>query len=327
MRLFGPSVVFAAGALVWREREGVLEVLAVHRPRYDDWSWPKGKLDEGETLPACAVREVAEETGMLIELGQPLPTLKYAIGAGRTKVVYYWAARALDPESPAAAARAKTKAASKHEIDDVSWIPATKARSLITFDDDLLPLERLMAEHRAGRLDSRAFIVARHARARRRKAWSGADRRRPLTKGGAARAQELVGLFSAFGAERIASSPALRCLQTVGPYAQAAGIPVRGHGKLTEEAHKLRPEVTAKTIEELLLKKKSRIVSVHRPTLPTIMAVLRAATSSVTRGLLPRTMPFLPAGGVLVAHVVTVRGKPLVAAVETHLLHPGRGSA
>ena len=73
VKVFATDAVLAAGALVWREREGQLEVLAVHRPRYNDWSWPKGKLDPGETLPACAVREVAEETRVTIDLGIPCP--------------------------------------------------------------------------------------------------------------------------------------------------------------------------------------------------------------------------------------------------------------
>ena len=72
-----------------------LQVLAVHRPRYNDWSWPKGKLIDGETLPQCAIREVAEETGREIVLGQPLPTLRYPIGAGKQKVVRYWAAQVI----------------------------------------------------------------------------------------------------------------------------------------------------------------------------------------------------------------------------------------
>ncbi len=69
----GSTTVHAAGAIVWRGTGRTLEVLLVHRPRYDDWSWPKGKLDPGESLPACAVREVAEETGHSIVLGLPLP--------------------------------------------------------------------------------------------------------------------------------------------------------------------------------------------------------------------------------------------------------------
>lgn len=323
MKTFATDTVLAAGALVWREREGQLEVLAVHRPRYNDWSWPKGKLDPGETLPACAVREVAEETRLTIELGPPLPTLRYPIAGGKIKVVRYWSAHETAPDSAPASAREQVKAASKHEIDEIAWLTIEEARARITFHDDLRPLERLVEEYEAGRLQSRAFIVARHARAQRRKAWRGADQRRPLTAGGFVRAAELKDLFAAFGAVRIVSSAAVRCVQTVNPYAQAAGLPVRGYESLTEEAHAKHPEATAATFASLLGKKRSRVVCVHRPTLPIMVALLRSKITGRTRGALPRKMPFLPAGGVLVAHVIDHEGEPRVVAVETHLLKPG----
>ena len=105
MNIFATDAVLAAGALVWREHEGQLEVLAVHRPRYNDWSWPKGKLDPGETMPACAVREVAEETRVTVDLGIPLPAIGYLSVGGKIKVVRYWAAQETSPDAPAASAR------------------------------------------------------------------------------------------------------------------------------------------------------------------------------------------------------------------------------
>ena len=118
MKIIATDAMLAAGALVWREREGQLEVLAVHRPRYNDWSWPKGKLDPGETMPACAVREVAEETRVTIDLGIPLPTLRYPIGGGKIKVVRYWAAQETPFDAPAASAREPVKAASNPSRSD-----------------------------------------------------------------------------------------------------------------------------------------------------------------------------------------------------------------
>lgn len=322
MKIIATDAMLAAGALVWRERDGQLEVLAVHRPRYNDWSWPKGKLDPGETMPACAVREVAEETRLTIDLGMPLPTLRYPIAGGKIKVVRYWAAQETAPDAPAASAREPVKAATKHEIDEIAWLTVEQARERITFHDDLRPLERLIEEHEAGRLLTRAFIVTRHARAQRRKAWVGADKRRPLTTGGEARAVQLKDLFAAFGALRIASSTAVRCVQTVHPYAQAAGLPVRGYASLTEEAHRKDPDATAATFAALLGKRRSRVLCVHRPTLPLLVALLRSRITGKTRGALPRTMPFLPAGGVMVAHVIDHDGHPRIVAVETHLLKP-----
>ena len=100
-----PGIVLAAGALVWRRCEDSIEVLLVHRPRYDDWSFPKGKLDPGESLVACAVREVQEETGTAVRLEQPLVTVRYPLADGRCKEVCYWVARPLPGDDPALAAR------------------------------------------------------------------------------------------------------------------------------------------------------------------------------------------------------------------------------
>ena len=323
MKRYPPGTVIAAGALVWRVRDDELHVLAVHRPRYDDWSWPKGKLDKGETLPACAIREVAEETGKQVILGQPLPTLRYPHG-GKTKVVKYWAAQETADTHVSVKARPPVKSASKNEIDKKRWLTVAQARKIITFKDDLRPLEALVEAFENDRLYTRAFVLVRHARAVRRKAWEGDDLERPITASGVERAHQLVPLFGAFGIKRIASSPATRCMSTIEPYAQASGVAIKTYKALTEPSHADKPLATAEVFVKLLSKSSSRVVCVHRPTLPTIVEMVRAATRSYTRGALPRKNPYLPAGGVLVAHVIDTDSGPRVAAVETHLLqvHP-----
>ncbi|MDN4478615.1 NUDIX hydrolase [Demequina sp. SYSU T00039] len=320
MSHYPDGTVVAAGALVWRVRNGELQVLAVHRPRYNDWSWPKGKLDPGEHLPECAVREVAEETGKQIELGQPLPTIRYPIGAGKQKVVKYWAATVLPSGSRSVKARPTYKAAAKHEIDRLRWLSVEEAHRIITFPDDLRPLDALIEAYQAGRLDTRPFVLVRHARAKRRKAWKLADLRRPITKAGAQRARAIVPLISCFGVGRVDSSPARRCVDTVAPYAAAVGVEVKTHDSLTEPSHAERPLATAKTFAKLFYKTSARAVCVHRPTLPTIIELMRASIRPYTRGALPRSNPYLPAGGVLVAHVNDTESGPVVVAVETHLL-------
>jgi len=318
---YPPGTTIAAGALVWRVRDGELQVLAVHRPRYNDWSWPKGKLSKGETLPQCAIREVAEETGKQIVLGQPLPTLRYPVGAGNVKVVRYWAAQVASADSRSVKARPPVKAAPKHEIDRTRWLTVEQAREKITFSDDLRPLEVLVESYTSDRLDTRAFVLVRHARARRRKGWEGPDEERPVTKNGARRARQIVPLIAAFGVKHIGSSPAERCVATVRPYATASGIEVKTYDALTEPDHASEPLKTASTLTNLLGKRVSRVVCVHRPTLPTVVEMVRAATRPYTRGALPRKNPYLPAGGVLVAHIVDTESGPRAVAVETHLLH------
>ena len=127
--------VRAAGGAVWRRAaDGDLEVLLVHRPRYDDWSLPKGKCEEGEADEACAVREVAEETGLVGQLGPELPSQRYQDQKGRDKVVRYWAM-----EVAAGDGRLE------HEVDEVAWLPLEAARRRLSYARDAEVLDALPA--------------------------------------------------------------------------------------------------------------------------------------------------------------------------------------
>jgi 8-oxo-dGTP pyrophosphatase MutT (NUDIX family) len=137
--------VRAAGGLVWRAtviadeggdtRAGV-EIILVHRPRYDDWSFPKGKLDKGESFERAAVREVAEETGLVCSLGRELPSTEYTDGKGRSKLVRYWAMRIVEVQPWSANA----------EVDGRRWATFDEARSMLTYPHDRLLLDRLRDE-------------------------------------------------------------------------------------------------------------------------------------------------------------------------------------
>lgn len=234
------DAVAAAGALVWRERESRLEVLVIHRPRYDDWSWPKGKLDPAEPLSVAAVREVAEETGLHVALGVPLPMVRYSTGNGRPKEVHYWAATELPASSPAVIARGAVER-SVDEVDEMRWVSPKKAAKLLTRTVDRKPLKALVKLHESGGLATRAVVVVRHASAVSRAAWDGHEADRPLTPTGAAQTEALAPVLAAFGVESIVSSPWGRCAATVVPYARASGIKVDEVELLTEDGHRASP--------------------------------------------------------------------------------------
>lgn len=310
--------VEAAGAVVWRVVEETLEVLLVHRPRYQDWSWPKGKVDPGETLPAAAVREISEETGHDVVLGTPLPGLRYDLPDGRTKRVHHWAARvAGSADDPALSARVPTTAASTEEIDDIVWLSVDEAEQRLTRTADRAPLTALVALHAKGRLETDVLAVARHARAKARSAWPGDETDRPLTPTGRVQAEGLVPVLAAFGVREVVTSAWERCTRTIEPYARAAGIEP-GYSDLTEAAHERSPSRVAGEVRRLLEVRSDVVICTHRPVLPTVLDVLWQHSPRSVARTLPAKDPFLKPGDVLVAHVGQTSKGPRVLAVERH---------
>ncbi len=118
--------IHAAGGVVVRQGPGGREFAVVHRPRYDDWSLPKGKLERGESFAAGALREIEEETGMRCRLGEELPEVRYTVGDGRLKVVRYWLMTPLAGEF-----------AVNEEVDELRWLDAVGARELLDYEHDV----------------------------------------------------------------------------------------------------------------------------------------------------------------------------------------------
>lgn len=311
------AVVESAGAVVWRLRKDRLQVRLVHRPRYRDWSWPKGKVDPGESLPAAAVREVAEETGRAVVLGIPLPTLEYPTPEGRLKRVHYWAARrAADGDRPSIDARPPASPVDATEIDDAAWLDAEAARERLTRPADREPLDALVRAWRHDRLDTRAVVVSRHARARKRAQWAGGEADRPLTPLGAAQAVGLVQVLAAFGVVHVATSEWLRCTQTVQPYADATGRSFVEDPRLTEAAHTAAPGAVAAAVRDVLEAGPAAVLCTHRPVLPTVLDVLSQHARRRVADALPREDPFLRPAQSLVCHVARTPKGPRVMAVE-----------
>jgi 8-oxo-dGTP diphosphatase len=312
--------VEAAGGLVWRDAAKSLEVLLVHRPRYQDWSWPKGKVDQGESLPAAAVREIGEETGLDVVLGLPLPRLRYQLSDGRTKRVHYWAARvAGTQDTPALLARTPIVEASVDEIDDIAWMSVEKAEQTLTRPADCAPLTALMGLSTKGRLDTTVLVVARHARATARSAWAGGETDRPLTAAGQVQAEALVPVLAAFGVREVITSGWERCTRTIEPFARAAGV-CPGYSELTEVEHERSPSRVAGEVRRFLESGSDVVMCTHRPVLPTVLDVLGEHSRRSVAAALPTKDPYLRTGEVLVAHVGQTTKGPRVLGVELH--HP-----
>jgi 8-oxo-dGTP diphosphatase len=127
--------VHAAGGVVWRRSgDGQLEILVVHRPRYDDWSLPKGKLHDAESALDGARREVEEETGLRCALGPELPSISYRDRLDRPKTVRYWAMTPVDGEF-----------APNDEVDELRWLPVAEAAAVLSYERDR-PLLTALAE-------------------------------------------------------------------------------------------------------------------------------------------------------------------------------------
>ncbi|MGW6036098.1 NUDIX hydrolase [Gordonia terrae] len=238
--------VWAAGGVVWRPKgsgsagagavgNGDLEIAVVHRPKYDDWTLPKGKAESGETLIDTAVREIAEETGQHVILGRHLDDVHYDLGSTR-KHVRYWSARAHDGEFVAGS-----------EVDELRWLSVDKARETLSY-----PLDRAILEEFV-RLpaDLHTFLLVRHAKAGRRSTYKGDDRLRPLDKLGRAQADALAPLLVAFGARRVHSADRVRCEQTLEPLRERLGVELHSEPDLSEETYRTNPVAAQRRILQL----------------------------------------------------------------------------
>jgi len=291
-------------------------VALVHRPRYDDWSWSKGKLDPGEQWPAAAVREVQEETGLTVRLGRPLPAAAYTVlgrdGTPATKQIRYWAAEVVGGDG-----------ALEHEIDEVAWLDVAAASDRLTYARDREQLRGLVRADHDRTLTTWPLLLIRHAKATPRSAWSGADHRRPLDSRGRQRAQDLVPLLGAFGVTRIVSSPSTRCTQTVAPYAGVRALPVRHRVGLSEEGYAEQPDRAVRHLSRLLERGHASALCTHGPVLPELLEHLRnlvggPGSRPLVEALIDAVKDGLDKGEALVAHVAGTGATALLVDVERY---------
>ncbi|HLK02630.1 MAG TPA: NUDIX hydrolase [Streptosporangiaceae bacterium] len=286
------DLIRAAGAVLWRPGP---EVLLIHRPRYDDWSLPKGKQEPGEHMLLTAVREVREETTVRAALGPMLPSVSYEV-RGEPKRVSYWLAYA-------------AAASPDNEVDAVAWVPLGEAGARLSYPHDRDLLAHVTA------VPTVPLIIVRHATAVPKSL--AADPLRPLDGRGTAIAAALAGLLTCFAPRaRVISSPALRCVQTVQPYADQAGVPLETDDSLaiTKPSAPLAPLLGA-----LARSGTAAIVSLHRENLPEALAAACTALGAARPG-----NPVLSKGSFWVLHIAT--GTHKLAAAERYdpLIAPPR---
>jgi len=254
------SPIWAAGAVPLRGTGSNREVMVVHRPAYDDWSLPKGKAHDTELLPATAVREVAEESGVKVRLGPSLTPVRYPVG-GNLKLVAWWAGVTL------AVKERKPDA----EVDEVRWVRPKAALKLLTYADerDVLAQALVLPE-------TTPLIIVRHAKAAGRESWTKKDRHRPLAPQGRQQLVYLGQILRAFGVTRLYSSTSTRCVQTLEPYAAAT------RSKITTSRILAPEHATRRTVSRFMadVAKKTgssgrpAVVCGHAPVLAHMLAAL-----------------------------------------------------
>lgn len=251
----------AAGAVLWRrDADGQLVVAIVHRPRYDDWSLPKGKVEEGESLIACAYREVLEETGVTPIFGPELGQTVYDV-EGVPKVVRYWAAKASE---------VAYGVPNPDEVDVMEWLSPKAARKKLTLKDDRSILDFFLDFGP----DTTPLVLLRHAKAVKRSEWDGDDGDRPLDVYGQTQAKRLLPTFLPFAISEIHSSDAIRCMETVEPMARALDLHTVVASDLSEYRHETHKESALDYAQGLMDSGKSAIICSHNPILPKLLKKL-----------------------------------------------------
>ncbi|GGS52010.1 NUDIX hydrolase [Actinokineospora fastidiosa] len=251
--------IAAAGAVLWRPAPGGVEVAVAHRPRYDDWSLPKGKLDPGETIHRAAVREVFEETGHRAVLGRHLGQVAYRVGRS-DKTVDYFAARAVSGSF-----------VSNEEVDELVWLPIPDAAGLLTYHHD----RDVLAAFAVAPLATTLLLV-RHAHAGDRSEWDGPDELRPLSAKGHAQVAALMEFLPLFGPTRVHSVPNVRCEDTVRPLAERLGCPVTPEKGLGEAGYQAAPEAAHSRLLTIAAGPGTAVVCSQGGVIPSLLDALGA---------------------------------------------------
>lgn len=303
--------VLAAGAVCWRETAGGVQILLVHRTQHRDNSLPKGKVDPGETLPETAVREIAEETGLVVGLGTPLGVVEYRLPNGRDKVVYYWAAEVEE------LAIANSTFAANDEIESLHWMSPADARKTLSYEHDIDIVDRFAELYEQGRARTFAIIALRHGKATPPENWDGPDATRPLLQRGIDQALSVAPGIAAYRPAKLLASTAERCLQTIAPTARVTGLTVTEKVEISQDAYRSNGAAVTKVVTKRLRAGVTAVLCSHGPVLPQIIDAVVRATGTADSGKLRRAA-MLSTGEYAVLHVPVDHPDTGVVAVEVH---------
>jgi len=251
-------MIRAAGALLWREtQERTIEIALIHRPRYDDWTLPKGKIEEGETALQCAYRELVEETGIKASFTRQLGSIDY-MENGEGKRVIFWAAHC--------ALNASTFIANE-EVDQLRWLPSEEAIELSTYQSD----REMIANFQSQEQRTDTLIILRHAKALERGDWDEPDSQRTLNEVGFDQAQLLIKHLEPFAIDEVYTSDYTRCVQTVTPLAHARGLSITAVPSLNEQTFEEDPSRAVAFANALKQDEKNIVICSHNPVIPTML--------------------------------------------------------
>lgn len=309
----GKKTVLAAGTVPWRRtKKGNIKVLLISRHKHQDRSFPKGKLDKGESMPAAAVRETLEEVNLNLALGANLGTINYVLGNGEQKTVQYWAAKVPRELSK------RYVFTPNDEVQSVHWVRLKRVRKQLTYpaDRELFDVfERMVTEDA---IDTYAVTLLRHAKAAPRDAKNRVDHLRELTAEGTQQSGAITHTLAAFGPQLIVSSSATRCRQTVAPLANFLKQDLREDPAISQdvwdsgETQDLR-DLVANIVET----GHNVVLCSHRPVLPDLARELAAATTSQP-GRYLREAAELPTGAFSVFHIAKNNPDRGIVSVELY---------
>ena len=318
-----------------------IELCVVHRPKYDDWSWPKGKVDPNESHRHAAVREIGEESGLSVELGPYLGDIEYPLSeegskqrhtkdrSADTKHIQFWMATPISAIDNLRRTHAfgPVHRADIGEIDEVLWLTPAEARKKLSHSTDKDILALFVDRVQEGALDAVPVIIVRHGKAEARKLWKGSDANRPITPRGAAAAYALNRELACFNPTRLATSPWVRCQETLEMFAWQTGRDMVHLDPLTEDAYAAAPdtawECLLSEIEFALERRQPIAICMHRPVIGGMFGHLRSmcVAPSLSKRLIAKT-PFMPTGTAVALFVTPTPHGPKIIDIQKVLLDP-----